>query len=113
MAKLTAKQRNKLPSAEFAGPGRSYPIPDASHARNAKARASQQAAKGNLSMKEKGKIDRMADKKLGHRPEEGMRGKEGRGHDHAGLGSHSGSKVHGEHRSVVNVASHMGKMKNC
>jgi hypothetical protein len=43
MAKLTAKRRNALPKYDFAGPDRSYPIPDASHARNALARASQHA----------------------------------------------------------------------
>lgn len=43
MAKLTAKRRNALPAKSFAGPDRSYPIPDASHARNALARASQHA----------------------------------------------------------------------
>jgi hypothetical protein len=43
MAKLTAKTRNALPTKDFAGPGRSYPIEDASHARNALSRASQNA----------------------------------------------------------------------
>jgi hypothetical protein len=43
VAKLTAKRRNALPAKSFAGPDRSYPIPDASHARNALARASQNA----------------------------------------------------------------------
>ena len=38
MAKLTTKKRNALPAADFAGPDRSFPIPDASHARNALAR---------------------------------------------------------------------------
>lgn len=47
--KLTAKQRKGLPTGQFAGPGRTYPVPDASHAANAKARATQQEAKGNLS----------------------------------------------------------------
>ena len=42
MAKLTGKQRSKLGSSSFAEPGsRSYPINDASHARNALARVSQ------------------------------------------------------------------------
>jgi hypothetical protein len=51
MAKLTSKDRQKLPSSSFALPGKgegksgkgagSYPIPDASHARNALARVSQ------------------------------------------------------------------------
>ena len=40
MAKLTAKTRNAIPSKDFAGPDRSYPIEDKSHARNALARAS-------------------------------------------------------------------------
>ena len=41
MSKLTAKRRNSLSTKEFAGPDRSYPIPDASHARNALSRVSQ------------------------------------------------------------------------
>lgn len=41
MAKLTAETRNKLPGKSFAGPERSYPIEDKSHARNALARVSQ------------------------------------------------------------------------
>lgn len=38
MAKLTAKARNAIPTSEFAGPDRSFPIADANHARNALAR---------------------------------------------------------------------------
>jgi hypothetical protein len=46
MAKLTTKARSKLKSSSFAVPSKkpgsgSYPIPDASHARNALARVSQ------------------------------------------------------------------------
>ena len=41
MAKLTTKQRNSLPSADFAVKGRRYPVENASHARNALARVSQ------------------------------------------------------------------------
>lgn len=41
MAKLTAAKRNALPKKDFALPGGRYPIPDASHARNALARVSQ------------------------------------------------------------------------
>lgn len=44
MAKLNAAKRNALPSGDFAGPDRSYPINDASHARNALSRASANAA---------------------------------------------------------------------
>lgn len=32
MAKLDASQRKSLPPSDFAGPDRSYPIPDKSHA---------------------------------------------------------------------------------
>jgi hypothetical protein len=41
MAKLTTAKRKAIPSKDFAGPDRSYPINDASHARNALARVSQ------------------------------------------------------------------------
>ena len=41
MAKLTAKTRNALPGKSFAGPDRSYPVNDMSHAVNALSRVSQ------------------------------------------------------------------------
>ena len=41
MAKLDAKERKALPGKDFAGPGRSYPIENANHARNALSRVSQ------------------------------------------------------------------------
>lgn len=44
MAILKSAQRKKLPNSEFAGPDRSYPIPDANHARNALSRAAQNAS---------------------------------------------------------------------
>jgi hypothetical protein len=40
VAKLTAATRKKIPKKDFAGPDGSYPIENASHARNALARAS-------------------------------------------------------------------------
>lgn len=65
MAKLTSSARNSLPKTAFAGPGRSYPVEDKAHAANAKARASQQEKKGNLSTGAKAKIDSRANKVLG------------------------------------------------
>jgi hypothetical protein len=50
MAKLTAGARRKMKLSDFAGPARSYPIPDISHARNALARA------GNASPSEQARI---------------------------------------------------------
>jgi hypothetical protein len=41
MAKLTAASRNKIPTKNFAGPDRSYPVNDLNHARNALSRVSQ------------------------------------------------------------------------
>lgn len=41
MTKLTAKERHALPKKDFAGPDRSYPIPDRAHGQNALARVQQ------------------------------------------------------------------------
>lgn len=66
MAKLSSKQRKGFPKATFGLPGeRKYPMPDKSHAANAKARATQQVAAGNLSPASKSKIDSKANKILG------------------------------------------------
>jgi hypothetical protein len=65
MATLTTKARKKIPTDKFAGPDRSYPVEDKSHARNAKARASEMANKGKLSPSLKAKIDSKANKVLG------------------------------------------------
>ncbi len=62
MAELSTRKRNSEPKSDFGLPEqRKYPMPDESHARNAKARASQQAKKGNLTANEKQRIDRKAD----------------------------------------------------
>jgi hypothetical protein len=67
MAKLTTKRRNALPAAAFAGPGRSYPIMDKSHAVAAKGRATQMVKKGKLSPGAAAKIKARANRKLGKR----------------------------------------------
>src|SRR5678809_889390 len=65
MAELTEKKRDSLKSSTYGLPEeRKYPMPDKSHARNAKARASQQVKKGNLSKSDEARIDRKADKVL-------------------------------------------------
>jgi hypothetical protein len=61
MAKLTSKDRQKIPSKDFALPGKgegksgkgsgSYPIPDKSHARNALARASGKSVESTVRAK--------------------------------------------------------------
>ena len=65
MPTLSEKQRDRLPDSKFGLPDEhKYPMPDKSHARNAKARASQQEERGNLTKSEKEKIDRKADRIL-------------------------------------------------
>lgn len=67
MAKLTTKQRNSLPSSEFAIPSkRKYPINDASHRKNAKARASEMKNKGVISASTKAKINSKANSNNRH-----------------------------------------------
>lgn len=73
MAVLTTKARNKLPSSDFVfphghihgGSKPSFPVPDASHAQNAKARASQLYNEGKLSSSQKAKVDAKANRVLG------------------------------------------------
>lgn len=65
MTKLTTRARKALPAKDFAGPGRSYPVEDKAHARNAKARASGAVKAGRMSKGTEGKIDAKANRKLG------------------------------------------------
>ncbi len=65
MAKLTTAARKKIPASQFAGPNRSYPVPDRSHAANAKARASQMVNAGKLSSSAASKIRAKANRILG------------------------------------------------
>jgi hypothetical protein len=65
MARLTTKARKALPKSEFGEPGkRAYPMPDKSHAANAKARASQAVNAGRMSVSEKATIDAKANRVL-------------------------------------------------
>jgi hypothetical protein len=66
MAVLKAKSRNALADRVFGLPGqRKYPMPDRSHAANAKARATQQVKAGNLSSSSAAKIKAKANRILG------------------------------------------------
>jgi hypothetical protein len=65
MATMSERKRDSLKSSQFGLPDeRKYPMPDESHAKNAKARASQQVKKGNLSKADEKKIDAKADRIL-------------------------------------------------
>jgi hypothetical protein len=70
MAKLTAKARKNIKPSKFALPGKDgkpgkYPVENAAHAANAKARATQMVAKGKLSPELASKIKHKADSVLG------------------------------------------------
>ena len=65
MATLSEKQRDKLADSKFGLPDEhKYPMPDKSHARNAKARASQAQNAGRITAADERKIDRKADRIL-------------------------------------------------
>lgn len=65
MAVLTTKARKHLAPSKFALPGGRYPVNDRTHAANAKARATQQLAKGNLSPEEAATVRHKANVVLG------------------------------------------------
>lgn len=80
MAKLTAKERGKLPSKDFGLPEKArsakakketgnYPIPDEGHAISAKRLSRLQRAQGNLTKDEFARINRKADRVLKATPE--------------------------------------------
>ena len=56
MSKLTAAQRKRIEPKDFAGPDKSYPIEDKSHARNALARVSQHGS-SELKAKVRAKVE--------------------------------------------------------
>lgn len=62
MAKLTSAQRKAMPASEYGLPQqRAFPMPDANHARLAKAMASEAEHKGNITPAQEAQIDRKAD----------------------------------------------------
>ena len=66
MAELTTKSRNSLRDSVFGLPGRrAYPMPDKSHAANAKARSTQMVNKGKLSASSAAQIRAKANRILG------------------------------------------------
>ena len=64
MANLTAAKRKKMPKSQFAGPGTSFPINDANHARLAIGGATRSERAGNISASEAESIKAKARGKL-------------------------------------------------
>jgi hypothetical protein len=66
MSKLNAAARNRIPSSQFGEPKqRKFPMPDRSHAANAKARATQGVKVGRISSATAAKIRAKANRILG------------------------------------------------
>ena len=66
MAELSSAARKHIPSSEFGEPGsRKYPMPDRSHAANAKSRATQMVKRGKLSSEAAARIRSKANRILG------------------------------------------------
>lgn len=55
MARLSAKARKKLPAKTFAGPDRSFPIPDKAHAKAALGRINNAPASARSKIRAKAK----------------------------------------------------------
>ena len=64
MGLLDAKKRKAMPKSEFAGPGRSFPIYDQTHARMAISGATRSENAGNISASQAAKIKAKARAKL-------------------------------------------------
>jgi len=64
MARLSTKERSSLPSSEFAGPGRSFPIPDKVHAEKAIQLAPRALHAGHITAAQEGRIVARARRKL-------------------------------------------------
>ena len=64
MATLTAQDRKSMPSKSFAGPGKSFPMNDANHARLAISGATHSEHAGNISSSEEEAIKAKARAKL-------------------------------------------------
>ena len=63
--RLTSAERRGIPSVLFGLPGqRKYPMPDSSHAKNAKGRARQQLNRGNLGTADYFRVVKKANKIL-------------------------------------------------
>lgn len=65
MARLTTGERSRLPARDFAGPNRSFPMPDKSHAVAAERMAPRSVAAGNITPAQAAQIKAKAKAVLG------------------------------------------------
>lgn len=64
MARLSSAQRKSLPSSDFAGPNRSFPMPDKAHAIAAERLVGRSLKAGNISSSQAATIKSKARTKL-------------------------------------------------
>ena len=83
--KLTAAKRKAMPKKSFAGPGKSFPVSDPTHARLAISGATRSERAGNISASEAAHIKSIARAKLGHQHSKPMNE---HGHRHGGPHEH-------------------------
>lgn len=95
MAVLSTSDRKQMPKGEFAGPGRSFPVNDANHARMAISGATRSEHAGNISSSEEAAIKAKARAKLGDKG----------GEDHKA----AVSKMHPAHVHKLVTEAHAGK----
>lgn len=93
MAKLKAATRKAMSKKNFAGPGRSFPIEDATHAREAISGATRPERAGNISESQEASIKARARAKLkgGEHPRSGA--SDGLGHGRGGMAVHSSARA--------------------
>jgi hypothetical protein len=98
MAVLSAADRKSMPASEFAGPNRSFPVGDPTHARLAISGATRSEHAGNISPEEEAKIKAKARAKLG-------------GKDDPPATDHKAAiaKMHPEHLHRMVQDAHAGK----
>lgn len=72
MSKLTAAKRKAMPKSQFAGPGKSFPVNDPTHARMAISGATRSERAGNISAGTAAKIKAKARAKLAKSPHDAM-----------------------------------------
>lgn len=94
--KLTAKARKAIPKSKFAGPGRSFPIEDASHAKAAIRLAPRSEHAGNISHATEERIVSKAHAKLGKQHEKPM--------------NEHGTRHSGSHEHLSPTSSHFHKL---
>lgn len=85
MAKLSAADRRRMPKSQFAGPGKSFPINDKTHARMAISGATRSEHAGNISHATAERIKAAARRKLHpvKMAHGGLMHKGGNGYDHS------------------------------